>query len=299
MGVGMKGRNEREAEDLKRKIERGMAGVGSRSEAETAWDEIEGAAGELEQEEVPGQRLADGVADESAQELTEAAEIVAKSPAGRAESVDDAVAEAAEETNDPEVRRGRDLLREELVERLGPLEALDTRAFLAINGLPRSPGGDDFFRIFSRAMTGGHAWILVPVVAAFWDQPRARRALLDVLPPLWLATAVVEGVVKPYCRRHRPFVSLVDAVVVGRKPGSYSFPSGHSAAAFAGAMLLGSRYPRGRAAFLLVAGLVGFSRVYLGAHYPGDVVTGGVAGVGLAGFFRGGLRQIFRGRSRD
>ncbi len=277
-------------------IERGMAGVRGRRDAARALDEVARAAGDSKQGEVVD--LPREVDDEVAKDLTGVAEIAARTPdegsAIEDAPVDEAV-EAAADDEDPAVRRGRDLLRQEVLARLGPLESLDTRAFLAVNGLPRSPIVNEGFRAFSKAMTGGHAWMLVPAVAAFWDRPRARAALLDAMPPLWLATAVVEGPVKHYFRRHRPFVSLVDAVVVGRKPGSYSFPSGHSAAAFAGAMLLGSRYPRGRGVFLVVAGLVGFSRVYLGAHYPGDVVTGGAVGVGLAGVFRGVLRRVFRG----
>lgn len=292
----MSQKSEEELERVRQRIEGGLADVRGAEGAEKTWDQIEAASGGLDRVDVApgGDRLpcdpATGTENRSAKELLEVGEEVARTPVDRAGELDQAVAAASDE-DDPEVRRGRELLRAELIERLGPLDGADTRAFLAINGLPRSPLANAAFRKFSFMMTGGHAWILVPLVAALWDPRRARRAVVDVMPPLWLATAFVEYLIKPYFRRHRPFITLVDAVVVGRKPGSYSFPSGHSAAAFAGAMLLASRYPKGRAAFFAVAGLVGFSRVYLGAHYPGDVVTGGVAGTSLAGIFRAILRR--------
>jgi undecaprenyl-diphosphatase len=126
------------------------------------------------------------------------------------------------------------------------------------------------------------------------NQRVGSRAIFGVLPALWLATSTVEFPIKSFFRRRRPFLSLIRAIVVGRKPGSYSFPSGHSAAAFAGASLLCCHYPRWKILFYTIAGLVGFSRVYLGAHFPGDVLVGGVVGTSLAHVYRGVLRGIFR-----
>ena len=103
-----------------------------------------------------------------------------------------------------------------------------------------------------------------------------------MLPSLWITTAIIEVPVKRFFRRRRPFIDVVRAIVVGRRPGSFSFPSGHSAAAFAGATLLRRYYPRWTSLFYLLAVLVGFSRVYLGAHYPGDVAIGAVSGTVLA-----------------
>jgi membrane-associated phospholipid phosphatase len=103
--------------------------------------------------------------------------------------------------------------------------------------------------------------------------------------PMVISSSIVEYPIKSYFRRRRPFITIIQAIVIGKKPGSWSFPSGHSAAAFAGAWLLSRRYPRWSALNYMAAGLVAFSRMYLGDHYPGDVLSGSVAGLLLAHAF--------------
>ena len=60
-----------------------------------------------------------------------------------------------------------------------------------------------------------------------------------------------------------------------------SMPSGHATVAFSAATALAHRYPRWRFAFYTVAGGVAFARVYLGRHYPSDVLAGAAVGVGV------------------
>jgi len=131
-------------------------------------------------------------------------------------------------------------------------------------------------------MTGGFGWLLGLLLAALIDRRRNRPVLLQVIPPLWIGTMTVEYPIKYYFRRRRPFIDVVQAIAVGKKPGTYSFPSGHSAAAFAGAWLLRRHCPRLAALRYARAGLVGFSRIYLGAHYPGDVLSGALSGTAIA-----------------
>ena len=173
-------------------------------------------------------------------------------------------------------------LRRALVKDLLPMQKIDTEIFLEINQLPHPRWLNLLMRGLTIIMTRGDALVAGLFVAALSDPPRGARALGEVLPSLWISTFIIETPVKKFFRRRRPFIDVVRATVVGRRPGSFSFPSGHSAAAFAGAALLRRHYPRWTAAFYLLAVTVGFSRVYLGAHYPADVVIGGLGGTVLA-----------------
>jgi undecaprenyl-diphosphatase len=131
-------------------------------------------------------------------------------------------------------------------------------------------------------MNGGWGWVVGLMIAALIDPKRGRAALYNIVPPLWFATMTIEYPIKFYFRRRRPFIDIVQAISVGRKPGTFSFPSGHSAAAFAGAWLLRRHYPELAGLWYAIASLVGFSRMYVGAHYPGDVLSGALAGTVLA-----------------
>ncbi|NTU86217.1 MAG: phosphatase PAP2 family protein, partial [Chloroflexales bacterium] len=187
---------------------------------------------------------------------------------------------------DPELSGPLALLRTELLRRMRPYQAIDTRIFLAVNQIPHPPLANQLMYGLTSVMNGGGGWILALLAAMGVDRRRATAALRQVAPPMWFATMTVEYPIKYYFRRRRPFIDVVQAIAVGRKPGTYSFPSGHSAAAFAGAWLLTRHYSGLWPLWYTVAGLTGFSRVYLGAHYPGDVLSGALAGTALAELYR-------------
>lgn len=81
---------------------------------------------------------------------------------------------------------------------------------------------------------------------------------------------------KRLINRPRPWKALGWARVVKPVSCSYSFPSGHTCSAFSIALVLSSALPSISLFLFLLAGLVGISRIYLGCHYPSDVLTGSI-----------------------
>jgi len=115
---------------------------------------------------------------------------------------------------------------------------------------------------------------------------RGRRAAAVGLASVGVTAAVVNLGLKPLHRRRRP-----DNAVVLETPGrgvrmprSASFPSGHSASAFAFATAVGSEIPALGLPLRALAAAVAYSRVHGGAHYPTDVIAGSLIGGASATF---------------
>ncbi|MEU7133615.1 diacylglycerol kinase family protein [Streptomyces sp. NPDC046261] len=150
------------------------------------------------------------------------------------------------------------------------------------------PGGDRVLPRLSHAADHGALWFAVAAGAAVLGGRPARRAALRGVASLAVASVTVNTVGKRSVRRVRPIVDAVPVVRrLTRPPVTTSFPSGHSAsaAAFTTGVMLENR--SWGLALAPLAASVCFSRVYTGAHYPGDVVAGALLGAGAAFAVRG------------
>ena len=125
-------------------------------------------------------------------------------------------------------------------------------------------------------------WPLFAFVGACSDATCRRRIPLGAVAAGVAAAVagVVVALLKETFDRARPPVADPSLAAVGPIPASASFPSGHSATAFAAAVAVGLLYPRLRWPLLGLAVLVAASRVYLGVHYVTDVAVG--SGLGVA-----------------
>jgi len=166
---------------------------------------------------------------------------------------------------------------------------LDRTLFRTLFGLKWAPL-TAVMRAFTVAGTAGALWGLLAAVAFLLTgfQP------LHLLIP-WAAVAaswtVAEGA-KYLFDRARPFMWDTEIAPLTKTPSSSSFPSGHSATAAAGALTLSVLYPPFAPALVLAGALVVLSRVYLGVHFPFDVLAGVIIGAVTAGVVLAGAGLV-------
>lgn len=135
----------------------------------------------------------------------------------------------------------------------------------------------------TRAADNSKLWIVIAALLWASGDNAARRGALRGVLSLGLTSALVNGPLKWLGRRARPDILIVPKERrIVRIPKTTSFPSGHSASAFAFAT--GVSIETGLAALPLygLASAVALSRVYTGAHYPSDVLVGAFAGTAAA-----------------
>lgn len=125
---------------------------------------------------------------------------------------------------------------------------------------------------------GGPFFVVGVTLLLFIIGANMRELSYEIIVSLVLSTLIVQ-ILKRIFSRSRPYWILKNLNTFGIDLSDYSFPSGHSTAAFTLAITVGLNYPGIKVLVIALAVLVAISRIYLGVHYPTDVLAGILIGV--------------------
>jgi undecaprenyl-diphosphatase len=133
---------------------------------------------------------------------------------------------------------------------------------------------------------GSHFAVILFVILS-WILTKQRKILRHLVLLYAIQSAVIYGL-KFLVQRQRPLFFLAMASKLSKASGEIldpSFPSAHSVLAFMMATVLAAWFPQYRIIFFILAGIIGWTRIYLGLHYPIDVIIGALLGYGITRLF--------------
>lgn len=162
------------------------------------------------------------------------------------------------------------------------MSRMDRALYSAVATTP-TPLLDKALRDLTRTADKSVLWFSIAGTLALVGGPKGRRAAVTGVAAIGAASLGVNVGVKTVFRRRRPDRPDPVAHRFVPMPRSTSFPSGHSASAFAFAQGVSSVLPAASVPLHLAAVLVAYSRVHTGVHYPGDVVIGSLIGIVTGG----------------
>lgn len=157
------------------------------------------------------------------------------------------------------------------------IQQLDLSILLFIQEHLRFAWMNGFWEFITHFGDGGMFWILLAV--AFMIPKKTRKVGIMAGCALALGALITNVTLKPLVDRMRPYVYSDQIIPIGRLPFESSFPSGHTCASFACALIYVRMLPQKYGIPLVVlAALIALSRLYLCVHFPTDVLAGFLIG---------------------
>jgi len=159
---------------------------------------------------------------------------------------------------------------------------IDTLVFYLINVTIANPILDSVMPYITELKH----WYLVYIILFTWlfwkGGKNGRIAALSLILAIALTDQINSFVLKDIFGRIRPCATLENINLLISCGAGKSFPSSHAANSFAAATILSFYFRQYKYSYLLIAALISFSRVYVGVHYPADVIAGGFVGFAIA-----------------
>jgi len=182
------------------------------------------------------------------------------------------------------------------------LYSIDCSVFLFFNRTVANP----FFDFIMPYITEEDYWripiAVVWLALVIFGRKKGRITALLVVVILTLSDQLSSAVIKPWVNRVRPCFVVEGVRLLIDQCGSPSFTSSHAANMAAMATLFSVKYRRYTAVFIFIAALVAYSRIYVGVHYPSDIVGGAIVGILCAAlilWLEGWVRVLWQRRKES
>ncbi len=159
------------------------------------------------------------------------------------------------------------------------LNELDKIFFILINSELSNPVTDFIMPIITSDINLRISYALIMTLLLWKGSPRVRWMVLFSVITMLITDQISSNFLKDIFERPRPCHIMSDLRLLVDCGSGYAMPSSHAANSFAQAALFGTLAPKSRWYLIIIAFLVSISRVFVGVHYPGDVLMGTILGV--------------------
>ncbi len=159
------------------------------------------------------------------------------------------------------------------------LNELDKILFIMINIEFANPVTDFIMPIITADINLRVSYAVVMLLLLWKGSPKVRWMVLFSVITMLIADQLSSNFLKELFQRPRPCQIMSDLRLLVDCGAGYSMPSSHAVNSFAQAALFGTLVPKSRWYLIILAFMIAISRVFVGVHYPGDILAGAILGV--------------------